>query len=160
MDAAKLEDDSQGTSNPIPGPLRSRLCLVTNSTACGPFVVGMVVESLDVGQPWLIALIVVISLLGLVALLVAIKCVCYTRKSQNGAKNVHVSKILHPHNIDAYKAQMFAITAGENQHGVRKSSTFDINSQQIEQGSSNSQSESANSQVDYFFRSAATQDLQ
>ena len=154
MDAASLEDSSSSSSsNPVPGPLRSRLCLVTNSTACGPFVVGMVVEEIDVGQPWLIALIVVITLLGLVALLVAIKCVCYTRSKggQNGPKNVHVSKILHPHgvhNIDAYKAQMFAIAAGDNQHGVgRKSSTFDINSQQIEQGSSNSQSESANSQV-------------
>ena len=42
----------------------------------------MVVESLvaeSLGQPWIIALIVVVTLLGLVALLVAVKCVCYTR---------------------------------------------------------------------------------
>lgn len=40
---------------------------------------GIVVESLDLGQPWLIALVVVVTLLGLVAVLIAIKCVCHSR---------------------------------------------------------------------------------
>ena len=134
------------SDTPVSGPIRARLCLQTNITACGPYVGGVVVEILEAGQPWLVALIVVVTLLGLVAVLIAIKCVCHTRKS--GIKTgVRAPKILHPgalqvHNLDLYKTQMFTI-AGENQHGTRQ---YDLSSHQIEQASSNSQSDSANSQ--------------
>ena len=74
--------DSAASSGPVPGPLRARLCLTTNATACGPYVEGMVVDTLDLGQPWLIALVVVVTLLGLVAVLIAIKCVCHSREDK------------------------------------------------------------------------------
>ena len=137
---------SSDTDTPVSEPLRARLCLQTNITACGPYVNAVVVDTLEGGQPWLVALIVVVTLLGLVAVLIAIKCVCHTRKT--GIKSgVRAAKILHPgalqpHNLDQYKAQMFTI-AGENQHGTRQ---YDMSSHQIEQASSNSQSDSANSQ--------------
>jgi len=132
-----------------PAGIRVRLCLEDNLLACGPYLEGRVVDELDLAQPWLIALIVVVTLLGLVAVLIAIKCVCQTRKNPTKSTPGRGAKILGPSsigrhnpNIDTYKAQMFAI-AGENQHGTMTG--YDIN-QQIEQGSSNSQTDSANSQ--------------
>ena len=83
-----LSDDQSSVENTAtnPGPLRARLCLETNSSACGPYVVGVVVDVLDLGgQPWLVALIVVVTLLGLVALLVAVKCVCHSRRKKSTA---------------------------------------------------------------------------
>ena len=56
------------------GPLRARLCLERNSTACGPYVVGVMVDTLDLAQPWLVALIVVVTQITLIGLLILIKC--------------------------------------------------------------------------------------
>jgi len=143
----------------LPNGIRARLCLEDDMFACGPYLEGTMVQELDLGQPWLIALIVVVTLLGLVAVLIAVKCVCQTRKNRGGGKNVlakamsgrgglgtkklpgtrHIQS--HHEGGGAYKSKMFSIAA-ENQHGI---SNYDIN-QQIEQGSSNSQADSANSQ--------------
>merc|ERR1719225_380828 len=82
--------------------------------ACGPYLEAKMVEELDLGQSWLVALVVIVTLLGLVALLIAIKCVCQTRKKSQ--KNAAVlAGHRHAANIDSYKAQMFAIAA-DNQH--------------------------------------------
>ena len=131
--------------------LRARLCLEEDPQACGPYITARVVDQLELGQSWLIALIVIVTLLGLIALLIAIKCVCQTRKNtaKSGAPGVGGSLAgRHTTNIDSYKAQMFAI-AGDNQHGLsgglRLHSGFDLNSQ-MEQSSANSGTDSANSQ--------------
>ena len=127
--------------------LRARLCLAEEPEACGPYITARVVDQLELGQSWLIALIVIVTLLGLIALLIAIKCVCQTRKNsvKTGAPGGGGKMAgRHNANIDSYKAQMFAI-AGENQHGLRLHSGFDLNSQ-IEQSSANSGTDSANSQ--------------
>ena len=98
---------------PVPG-LRVRLCLEEDMGACGPYLEAKMVEELDLGQSWLVALVVIVTLLGLVALLIAIKCVCQTRKKAQ--KNAAVlAGHRHAANIDSYKAQMFAIAA-DNQH--------------------------------------------
>ena len=117
--------------------LRGRLCLDDSpmTAACGPYVLAEIVEvfidesnaSGGVAQPWLVALIVVATLLGLVAILVAIKCVCQhgggrgATQPARGAKKKTTATILGPELIldptTAYKAQIFAI-AGDNQHGV------------------------------------------
>ena len=131
--------------------LRARLCLQEDPQACGPYITARVVDELELGQSWLIALIVIVTLLGLIALLIAIKCVCQTRKNSTktgapGGGGKMPGR--HNTNIDSYttqyKAQMFAI-AGDNQHGVGLHSGFDLNSQ-IEQSSANSGTDSANSQ--------------
>ena len=104
-------------------------------------------------QPWLIALVVVVTLLGLIAVLIAIKCVCSTRRNGQGKVPGRGTKMLGRHGsvphpgLESYKsAQVFAI-AGENQHGGLPS-TYDLQ-QHIEHGSngSNSHTDSANSQV-------------
>ena len=95
--------------------VRVRLCLEDNMSACGPYLEARVVEQLELGQSWLVALIVIVTLLGLVALLVAIKCVCQTRR--NRAKSSAVLNSRHAPTIDNYKTQMFAIAA-DNQHGA------------------------------------------
>ncbi len=41
---------------------------------------GVMIGRAALGQPWLIALVVVVTLLGLVAILIAIKCVCHSRE--------------------------------------------------------------------------------
>ena len=110
-------------------------------------------KELDLAQPWLIALVVVVTLLGLIVLLIAIKCVCSTRRNGPGKVPGRGTKMLGRHgsvphpSLESYKtAQVFAI-AGENQHGGLPS-TYDLQ-QQIEHGSngSNSHTDSANSQV-------------
>jgi hypothetical protein len=128
--------------------LRGRLCLDGSTTpACGPYIVAETVEEFHddsgasgggVAQPWLVALIVVATLLGLVAILVAIKCVCRhggsrsatrpgggggsdrshnggIKKKKSGTTMLGPELILDP--ATAYKAQIFAI-AGDNQHGT------------------------------------------
>ena len=121
--------------------VRARLCLEDRRQACGPYLEGRVVEELRLARPWLIALIVVVTLLALVAVLIAIKCVCQTRK--NGTKSLAgrgpVGAGHHNTETDQYKARMFTI-AGENQ----LASGYDLN-QHSEQGSSKSQTDSANS---------------
>ena len=136
-----------------PSGIRARLCLEENSAACGPYIEGRTVKELDLAQPWLIALVVVVTLLGLIAVLIAIKCVCSTRRNGQGKVPGRGTKMLGRHGsvphpgLESYKsAQVFAI-AGENQHGGLPS-TYDLQ-QQIEHGSngSNSHTDSANSQV-------------
>ena len=126
---------------------RVRLCLEENKSACGPYLEGHTVEELaELAQPWLIALVVVVTLLGLVAVLIAIKCVCTARRQGAGkAGGMRGTKMLGRHaTMEGYKSsQVFAI-AGENQHGI--ASSYDMN-QQAEHGSSNSHTDSANSQV-------------
>ena len=127
--------------------LRARLCLQEDPLACGPYIQARVVDELELGQSWLIALIVIVTLLGLIAVLTAIKCVCQTRKNttKSGAPcGGGKMPTRHNTNIDSYKAQMFAI-AGDNQHGVGLHSGYDLNSQ-MEQSSANSGTDSANSQ--------------
>ena len=120
--------------------LRVRLCLEDNMSACGPYLEARVVEQLDLGQSWLVALIVIVTLLGLVAMLVAIKCVCQSHR-RNSAKSGTVLNPRHAPNIDSYKTQMFSIAA-DNQHGSHATAGLGL-----EQGSaSNSHTDSANSQ--------------
>ena len=130
-----------------PSGIRVRLCLEENKSACGPYLEGHTVEELaELAQPWLIALVVVVTLLGLVAVLIAIKCVCTARRQGAGkAGGMRGTKMLGRHaTMEGYKSsQVFAI-AGENQHGI--ASSYDMN-QQAEHGSSNSHTDSANSQV-------------
>ena len=79
------EERLEEVAAPVP-ELRVRLCLEENMGACGPYLEAKMVEELTLGQSWLVALIVIVTLLGLVALLIAIKCVCQTRKkSQKNA---------------------------------------------------------------------------
>merc|ERR1719225_284040 len=113
--------------------------------ACGPYLEAKMVEELDLGQSWLVALIVIVTLLGLVALLIAIKCVCQTRKKSQKKAAVLASH-RHANNIDSYKAQMFAIAA-DNQHGG-PGPGYDLQSglEVGGQSGANSHTDSANSQ--------------
>ena len=129
---------------PVPG-LRVRLCLEEDMGACGPYLEAKMVEELELGQSWLVALVVIVTLLGLVALLVAIKCVCQTRKKSQ--KNAAVlAGHRHANNIDSYKAQMFAIAA-DNQH-PGPGPGYDLQSglEPGGQSGANSHTDSANSQ--------------
>ena len=138
------EDRGQEAPGPAPG-LRVRLCLEENMGACGPYLEARMVEELDLGQSWLVALIVIVTLLGLVALLIAIKCVCQTRKKSQKKAAVLASH-RHANNIDSYKAQMFAIAA-DNQHGG-PGPGYDLQSglEVGGQSGANSHTDSANSQ--------------
>ena len=75
-------DEDPTDDTPKPGPLRARLCLETNATACGPYVVGVMVDNLEFNQPWLVALIVVVTLITLIGLLVVIKCFYKSHNSE------------------------------------------------------------------------------
>ncbi len=149
--------DASGAS--VPPLLRGRLCLkdkpadadgatTTTDDACGPYIIADIVDvykddaaavegGAGAAQPWLVALIVVVTLLGLVAVLVAVKCVCHhggggansavksavgvgnnghrggKKKKRTGATMLGPELILDP--AAAYKAQLCVI-AGENQH--------------------------------------------
>jgi len=140
--------ETDETEDLRPPGVRVRLCLEENLGACGPYLEARVVEELDLGQSWLVALIVILTLLGLVALLIAIKCVCQTRKK---SAKTGVLGPRHPANIDSYKAQMFAIAA-DNQHGSHPGHGpgYDLH-HQIDKGGhggsgANSHTDSANSQ--------------
>jgi echinoid protein len=130
-----------------PSGIRARLCLEENSSACGPYLEGRTVtELVELAQPWLIALVVVVTLLGLVAVLIAIKCVCATRRKGPGKAPVRGTKMLGRHpGMEGYKSSDVFAIAGEHQHGNLPSS-YDLG-QQVEHGSSNSHTDSANSQV-------------
>ena len=80
-----------------PSGIRARLCLEENSSACGPYIEGRTVKELDLAQPWLIALVVVVTLLGLIAVLIAIKCVCSTRRNGPGKVPGRGTKMLGRH---------------------------------------------------------------
>ena len=88
--------------------------------ACGPYLEAKMVDQLELGQSWLVALIVVVTLLTLVALLIAVKCVCQTKKKASNMGHRHQP------NMDSYKAQMFAIAA-DNQHGIHQGNCQLIN---------------------------------
>ena len=94
--------------------VRVRLCLEADRAACGPYTEARVVAELELGGEWLVAVVVVLTLLGLAALLVAVRCVCQARRNRDKAA---LPRPAHSAALDSYKAQMFAIAA-DHQHGT------------------------------------------